>query len=177
MLEGRNPECSHGDPLEMVMSLEQQLQAQALAQTETAQNVDDTRTQLELMRQLAKMYQEQVTRMLKLTEGQTGYEGTWKERERNKKGIDIASFSGEDRKELSRWKVKLALKITGKPKMVNIEQMKLKYTVNRIKRIALVHIMPYCDEVSREVIRNVLKFLFQMLELTFGDRHQADTTK
>jgi hypothetical protein len=50
-----------------------------------------------------------------------------------------------------RWKVQLAQKIAGKPRAFDIEQKKLRYAAGQLEKVALGQIMPYCDEVSREV--------------------------
>jgi hypothetical protein len=55
---------------------------------------------------------------------------------------------GEDRKELREWKVQLALKNAGKPRTFVNEQKQLRYAVEQLEKVALVQIMPYCDEVS-----------------------------
>jgi hypothetical protein len=66
-------------------------------------NLEDAQAQLEIMRQLANEYWEQITRILRLTEGRTGSEEHQEETE--EKGNEIARISGEDRKELRRRKV------------------------------------------------------------------------
>jgi hypothetical protein len=83
----------------------------------------------------------------------------------------------EDRKELRGWKVLLALRIAGKPRMFDTKQKKLRYTVGQLGKIALTHIMPYCDEVSGEVKLDSLKTMVDMLELAFGDQDKAATAK
>jgi hypothetical protein len=140
-----------------------------------AGELEDTQAQLESMRLKAKEYREQVTRILRLTNGRTGGEGQQTERE--ERGEKIARFSGEDRKELRGWKVQLALHIAGKPRAFDTEQKKLRYAVGRLEKVALAQIMPYCDEVSGEIKLDSLKTLVDMLELAFGDQNKAATAK
>ena len=124
---------------------------------------------------MAEENRQQVTRILKLTEGRRGEER--EEREREEKVNDIASFSGEDRKELRGWKVQLALKIAGKPKAFSNEQKKLRYAVGCLKGVALAQLMPHCDEISGEVKLNTLKDLVDLLDVAFGDQDRAATAK
>jgi hypothetical protein len=84
---------------------------------------------------------------------------------------------GEDRKELRGWKVQLALKMARKPRTFDSEQKKLRYTVGRLEKVALGHIMPYCDKVSREVKLDSLKMLVDRVELAFGDQDKVATAK
>ena len=65
-------------------------------------------------------YRQQVSKILRLTEGRSGRDS--KEDEKENKGNEIARFSGEDRAELRGWKVQLALKMAGKAKIYNTEQ-------------------------------------------------------
>jgi hypothetical protein len=126
-MEERAPECSHGDLEAKIKELERQLSARVPDQTELAGELEDANAQLEITRKLAEEYREQVTRILKLTEGRTGGGGNHEERE--EKGNKIAHFSGEDRKGLRGRKVQLALKIAGKPRSFNTKQKKLRYVV------------------------------------------------
>jgi hypothetical protein len=126
------------------------------------------------MRILSNEYWEQVTRILKLTDGRTGGEG---HRKREENGSEIARFSGEDRKELRGWKVHLPLKITGKPRIFDTKQKKLQYAFGRLEKVALAQIMPYCNRVSGEVKLNSLKTLVDMLEMACGDQDKAATVK
>ena len=73
-LETRVLECGHGDLAEKVRSLEEQLVARVSEQMDTdmIQELEDAQTQLEIERALLKEYREQVTQVLKLTEGRTG---------------------------------------------------------------------------------------------------------
>jgi hypothetical protein len=134
---------------------------------ELAGDLEDAQAQLEVMRKSAEEYREQVTRILRLTEGRTGSGGQHEDKEEI--GSEIARFSGENRKELRGWKFQLALKIAGKPRTFDIEQKNPRYVVGPLEKVALVQIMPYCDEVSREVKLDSLKTLVDMLELAFGD--------
>jgi hypothetical protein len=127
------------------------------------------------MKKSAEEYQEQVTRILRLTERRTHGGGHHEDKEQ--KGNSIARFLGEDRKELSGWKVQLALRIAGKPRTFDTEQKKLRYAVGQLEKVALAQIMPYCDEVSGEVKLDSLKTLVDMLELAFGDQDKAATSK
>jgi hypothetical protein len=174
-LEEKAPECNHEGMEEKIRDLEQQLERRAPDQAEMARDLEDAQAQLEVMRKSAEEYREQVTRILRLTEGRTGGGGQHEERE--EKGSEIARFSGENRQELRGWKVQLALKIAGKPKTYDTEQKKLRYAVGRLEKVALAQIMPYCDEVSGEVKLDSLKVLVDMLELAFGDQDKAATAK
>jgi hypothetical protein len=127
------------------------------------------------MRKSAEEYREQVTQILRLTEGRTGSGGHHEGKE--EKGSKIACFSGEDRKELRGWKVQLALKIAGKPRTFETEQKKLRYAVGRLEKVALAQIMLYCDEVSGEVKLDSLKTLVDILELALGYQDKAVTAK
>jgi hypothetical protein len=158
-----------------IRDLEQQLTRRAPDQVEMARDLEDAQAQLEIMRKSAEEYREQVTRILRLIEGRTGSGGQHEERE--EKGSEIARFSGENRQEVRGWKVQLALKIAGKPKTYDPEQKKLRYAVGRLEKVALAQIMPYCDEVSREVKLDSLKVLIDMLELAFGDQNKVVTAK
>jgi hypothetical protein len=126
-VEGKTPECDHRELEEKIRNLEGQLRTGIPEQTELARDLEDTQAQLEVMRKSAEEYREQVTRILKLTEGRTGGGGNHEEKE--EKGSEIAHFLEEDRKELRGWKVQLALKIAGKPRTFNTEQKKLRYVV------------------------------------------------
>jgi hypothetical protein len=174
-VEGRTPECTHRDLDEKVRDPERQLRDRAPEQTELAGNLEDAQAQLEVMRKTAEEYREQVTGILRPTEGRTGGGGNHEDKE--EKGSEIACFSGEDRKEIRRWKVQLALKIAGKPRTFDTEQKKLRYAVGRLEKVALAQIMPYCDKVSRKVNLDSLKSLVDMLELAFGDHNKAATAK
>jgi hypothetical protein len=138
-MEERTPECSHGDLEAKIKELERQLSVRAPDHTELTGELEDANAQLEITRKLAEEYQEQVTRILKLTEGRTGRGGNYEDRE--KKGNGIARLSGEDRKELRGWKVQLALKIAGKPRAFDSEQKKMRYVVGRLEKVALPQIM------------------------------------
>jgi hypothetical protein len=137
MHEGRHSECSHGDPLDKLKSLKQQMKAKVPEHTDTAKDLEDIKAQLELMGQSANEFWEQMTGIFKLIEGKTCYEGTREEREHVRNGSEIARFSGEDKNVHRGWKALLALKITGKPKMFNIEQNMVTYIVNHLKKVAL----------------------------------------
>jgi ribosomal protein S15P/S13E len=173
--EGRTPECGHGDLEEKIRDLERQLAARAPEQADWAEDREDAQAQLVIMRESANKYRVQVTRILRLTEGMAGSSGHPEERE--DKGSKIAHFSGEDRKELSGWKVQLALKIAGKPMMFDTEQIKPRYALGRLEKVALAQIMPYCDDVSGEVNLDSLITVVDMLELAFGDHDKAATAK
>jgi hypothetical protein len=166
-VEGKTPEYDHRELEGKIRYLEGQLRDRAPEQTDLTNYLEDAQVQLEVMRKSAKEYREQVTQILRLTEGRTGGGGHHEDQE--EKGSAIARFSGEDRKELRGWKVQLALRIAGKPRTFDTEQKKLRYTVGRLEKVALSQIMPYCDEVSREVKLDCLKSLADMLELAFGD--------
>jgi chromosome segregation ATPase len=97
-MEWRTPQCNHGDLEEIVTNLESQLTASAPEQAYLAGELEDTQAQLEIMRQSANEYQEQVNRILRITEGSTDRGGHQEERE--ERGNMIPRFSGEDRKEL-----------------------------------------------------------------------------
>jgi hypothetical protein len=118
-MEEKTPECDHRELEENIRGLERQLETRAPEQAELARDLEDVQAQLEVMRKSAEEYREQVTRILRLTEGRTGGGGHHEDKE--EKGSEIARFSGEDRKELRGWKVQLALKIAGKPKMFDTE--------------------------------------------------------
>jgi hypothetical protein len=100
-----------------------QLKDRAPEQSELARDVNDDQAQLEVMRKSAGEYREQVTCILRLTEGRTGSGGKLEDKE--DKCSEIAPFSGEHRMELRGWKVQLALKIAGKPREFDTEQTKL----------------------------------------------------
>jgi hypothetical protein len=140
-----------------------------------AGDLEDAQAQLEIMRQLANEYWEQVIRILWLTEGRRGGEGHHEKRE--EKGNEIACFSGKDRKELRGWKVHLALKMTGNSRTFDTEHKQLRYAVGRLEKIVLAQIMPYCDEISGEVKLDSLKTLVDMSELAFGDQNKAAMAK
>jgi type IV secretory pathway VirB10-like protein len=175
-MEGRTPECGHGDLEEKIRNLERQLGARAPAQADLAGDLEDTQTQLKVMRQSANEYRAQVTRNLKLTEGRTGGGGGHPE-EREEKGSETDHFSGKDRKELRGWKVQLALNIARKPRTLDTEQKKLGYAVGRLEKVALAKIMPYCNEVFGDVKLDSLKTLVDMLELVFRDQDKGGTVK
>jgi chromosome segregation ATPase len=166
------PECDHGKLEEEIRSLRKQLEERNPDQVEMKQDLEDAKAQVEIFRALAEENRQQVTQVLKLMEGRTG-----EREERDEKVNEIASFSGEDRKELRGWKVQLALKIAGKPKVFNTEQKKLRYAVGCLKGVALAQLMPLCDEVSGEVKLNSLKDLVDLLDLAFGDQDKAATAK
>ena len=172
LMEEAIPECSHGDLAEEVRNLKQQLEERAPEQSELRQDLEDAQAQMENFRKLADENREQVIRILKLTEGRTG------EREdREEKVNEIASLSGENRKELRGWKVQLVLKMAGKPRAFNTEQKKLRYAVGCLRGIALAQLMPHCDEISGEVKLKSLKSLVDLLDLAFGDQDKAATAK
>jgi hypothetical protein len=110
------------------------LGARAPEQTELARDLEDAQVQLKVMRKSAE-YWEQVTRILRQTEGRTGYRGQHEDKE--EKSSEIARFSGEDRKEFRGWKVQLALKIARKRRTFDTKQKKLRYAVGRLKKVAL----------------------------------------
>jgi hypothetical protein len=110
------------------------LRARAPEQTELVGDLEDAQAQLEVMRKSAEEYWEQVTRILRLTEGRAGGGGNHEDKE--EKGSEIARFSGEDRKELRGWKVQLALKIVGKPRSFDTEQKTPRYAVGRQEKVA-----------------------------------------
>jgi hypothetical protein len=62
----------------------------ALEQTELAGDLEDAQAQLEVMRKSAEEYQEQVTRILRPTEGRTGSGGYYEDKE--ERGSKIARF-------------------------------------------------------------------------------------
>jgi hypothetical protein len=132
--------------------------------------LEDANAQLEIMRETAKEYRAQVTRILKLSEGRTGGE---RYGERGEKGSKIVRFSGENRPELRGWKVQLALNIAGKPRSFDTEEKKLRYAVEQQEKVALAQIMPYCNKVLGEVKLDSLKTLVDMLELAFRDQDKA----
>jgi predicted nuclease with TOPRIM domain len=66
-LEGRTPVCSHGNLEEKVRTLERQLEERD--QTELAGELEDAQAQLIVMSNKAEEYWEQVTRILRLTDG------------------------------------------------------------------------------------------------------------
>jgi hypothetical protein len=96
-----------------------------------------------------------VTRILMLTNRRIGSEEQQEKRE--EKGNEIVHFSSEDRNELTRWKVQLALKMAGKPRTFNTEQKKLRYAVERLQKVAMVQIIPYHDKLSGAVKQDSLK--------------------
>ena len=175
LTEENTPECSHGDLVEEVRNLKQQLEDRTPDQSELRQDLEDAQAQMESFRKMADENRESVIRILKLTEGSTGETGQREERE--EKVNDIASFSGENRRELRGWKVQLALKIAGKPKAFNTEQKKLRYAVGCLKGVALAQIMPRCDEISGEVKLDTLKDLVDLLDLAFEDQDKVQTAK
>jgi hypothetical protein len=122
-----------------------------------AGDLEDAQVQLEVMRKTAEEYREQVTRILRLTEGRTG--GGGHNGDKEEQGSEIARFLEVDRKELRGCKVQLDLKIAGKPKTFDTEQKKLMYGVAPLEKVALAQIMPYCNEVSGEVKLDSLKTL------------------
>lgn len=93
-------------------------------------DLEDAQRQMEIFQMRAEENREQITQILKLTEGRTsGTEGD----EMNEKVNEIASILDEDRKELQGWKVQLALKIAGRPKAFYTKQKKLRYAVGCLK--------------------------------------------
>src|SRR6202158_1200193 len=64
-----------------------------------------------------------------------------------------------------------------KTKAFDTEQKKLRYAVGRLEGMALVQLMPYCDEATGEVKLDSLKELLEMLELAFGDQDKVATAK
>jgi hypothetical protein len=86
-VEGGTPECNHGDLIEKVRSLEQQLEDRTLKQMELAQVLGDPQAWLEIMRQLASKYWEQITQIELLTKGKTRNTEDLKEGEYVKKKI------------------------------------------------------------------------------------------
>jgi multidrug efflux pump subunit AcrB len=95
---GRTLKCSQGNLEEKVRDLERQLGTRAPEQADLTGDLEDTKPQLEIMRQSANEYGEQVTRILQLVEQRTGGEEYQQEREEN--GNEKPCFLGEDRKEL-----------------------------------------------------------------------------
>jgi hypothetical protein len=118
-VEGKTPECSHGDLEEKTSNLERQLGERIPDQAELAGELEDAQAQWEIMRASVNEYWTQETRILKLTEGRIG--GGRDRAEWEKKGSEIARFSGKDRKELRECMVELALKIAGKPRTFDTE--------------------------------------------------------
>jgi uncharacterized coiled-coil DUF342 family protein len=126
-VDGRTQGCDHKELEEKIRDLERPLRDRAPEQTKLAQDLEDTQAQLEVMRKSAEEYREQVTQILRLTAGRIG--GGEHHEDKEKKGSEIAHFSGEHRKELKGWKVQLALRIAGKPRTFNTKQKKLRYTI------------------------------------------------
>jgi multidrug resistance efflux pump len=98
-MEGKTPECSHGDLEEKIRDLERQLGKRIPDQAELVEELEDAQAQPEIMRASVNEYQEQVTQILKLTEGRISGGGDPAERE--EQGSEIARISEEDRKELT----------------------------------------------------------------------------
>jgi hypothetical protein len=67
-IEWRAPECSHWNSEEKVRDLERQLSTRAPEQMDLAGELEDSEALLEIMRQSANEYREQITRILRLTE-------------------------------------------------------------------------------------------------------------
>jgi hypothetical protein len=70
-VEERTPDYDHREWDEKVQNLEEQLGARAPEQTHLARDQEDVQAQLVIMMQSANKYQEQVTQILRLTEGMT----------------------------------------------------------------------------------------------------------
>jgi chromosome segregation ATPase len=119
-MEEKTPECDHRELEEKIRDLERQLGARAPEQAELERDLEDAQAQLEVMREIAEEYREQVTQIHKLMEGRIGGGGNHEDKE--EQGSKIARFSGEDRKDLRGWKVQLALKIAGKPRTFDTKQ-------------------------------------------------------
>jgi hypothetical protein len=97
-IEQKTPECDHREMERKIGDLERQLAERAPDQVMMARDLEDAQAQLEIMRKSAEEYREQVTRILRITEGRTGCGGQHEEREEN--GSEIARISGENRQEL-----------------------------------------------------------------------------
>jgi septal ring factor EnvC (AmiA/AmiB activator) len=89
-MDEKTPECDHRELEEKIRDLERQLGARAPEETELAGDLEDAQAQLEVMRKSAEEYREQVTRILRLTEGRTGGGGNHEDKE--EKGSEIARF-------------------------------------------------------------------------------------
>jgi flagellar biosynthesis chaperone FliJ len=170
--EQRIPEYNYGDLVGQIQHLKKQLEESAPGQAELQQDLEDVPRQMEIFWKIAEENQKQVTHILQLTERRTGGTG---DSEKDEKVNDICSFSGEDRKELQGWKVQLALKIVGRPRVFDTKQKQLRYVVGYLKGVALGQLMPQCDKISGKVKLDSLKDLIDLLDLAFGDQDKAPT--
>jgi chromosome segregation ATPase len=71
-MEGRILECNHRDLQEKDRNLERELCAGAPEQVDLVGDLEDAQAHQEIIRQSTNKYPEQVTQILKLTEGKTG---------------------------------------------------------------------------------------------------------
>jgi hypothetical protein len=64
-----------------------------------------------------------------------------------------------------------------KPRTFNMEQKKLKYTVERQEGVEMAQLRPYCDKISEEVKLDSLKYLIMILDIAFRDEDKTVTAK
>jgi len=96
--------------------------------------------------------------------------------ERGQKFPDSPDFSGSDRTLLRGWSAQLRMVIRHKPASFPDEQSKMRYAFNRLRGVALDHILPHVREDGTIGLED-LPALIQLLEAAFGDPDRVATAE